>query len=60
VEVPAGLVRLRIVVDEETASVFLGEDASESPRRVRQITDIKQVNDQEIAGLGTFDAKRTA
>ena len=52
--------RLRIVVDEETASVFLGEDASESPRRVRQITDIKQVNDQEIAGLGTFDAERTA
>src|ERR1700730_14979339 len=60
VEVPAGLARLRIVVDQETAAVFPGEDSGESPRRVRQITDIKQANDQEIAGLGTFDAKRTA
>jgi hypothetical protein len=60
VEVPAGLVRLRIVIDEKTAAVFLGEDAGESPRRVRKITDVEQVDDQQVAGLGTFDTERAA
>src|SRR5215469_18659312 len=60
VVVPAGLVRLRIVVDEETAAVFLGEDAGESPWGIGQISDVEQVNDQEVAGLSTFDAERTA
>src|ERR1700730_842451 len=59
VVVPAGLVRLRIVIDEETAAVFLGEDAGESPRGIGQISDVEQVNDQEVAGLSTFDGERT-
>src|ERR1700730_6987587 len=59
VEVPAGLVRLRIVVDEETATVFLGEDPGEPPRRARQISAIEQINDQQIVGLIAFDAGRT-
>jgi hypothetical protein len=32
-----------------------GEDSGEPPLRVRQISDIEQINDQEIAGLSAFD-----
>src|SRR5262245_12440399 len=59
-EVPTGFVRLRIVVDEEAAAVFLSEDTGESPRRVRQISDVEQVNDQKVTGFSPFDGERTA
>lgn len=60
VEIPARLVCGWVVIDEKAAAVFLGEDSRESPRRVRQVSDIEQVNDEKIAGLGAFDAERAA
>src|SRR5262245_23545980 len=60
VEVPAGFVRLRIVVNEEATAVFLSEYTGESPRRVRQISDVEQINDQKVTRFSTFNGEGTA
>ena len=47
------------MVGEKAAAVLLREEAVEAPQALRQRADIEQVDDQQIAGFGAFDADRT-
>ena len=60
VEVPAGLARVWEMLVEEPTAVLVGEDASEAPLRIFEPTDVVDVDDQQVAGLGTLDPERTA
>ena len=46
------------MIGEEAAAVLLGEEAVEAPQALRQRADVEQVDDQQVAGLGAFDADR--
>jgi|GEM_PF-7062047 len=57
-DVPDRLLRQREVIGEEAAAVLLGEEAVEAPQALLQRTDVEQVDDEQIAGLGALDADR--
>ena len=59
-DVPDGLLRLGEVVGQEAAAIFLGEKSVKAPHRFLLSADIQQLNDQQVARLGTFDANRAA
>src|SRR6185437_2261688 len=60
VEIPTGLSGLRIMIDEETAAILARKNAGEAPRRCRQIADIEEIDDQQIARLRAFTTERPA
>src|SRR5690606_9409285 len=67
-EVPDGLVGVREVVGEERAAVVLGEDPGVAPALtgqragvfLREWADVEDVDDEEVAGLGTLYRERPA
>ena len=56
--VPDRLLRQREMVGEKAAAVLLGEEAVEAPEALRQGTDVENIDNEEIAGLGAVDADR--
>ena len=52
-------VRRRIDLVEEAATVGAVKDASESPRLVLERLHVHDLDEEQIAGLGAFDLKRT-
>ena len=58
--VPDCFARMRIMVDEKPAPVLLGKNSGETPGQVRQIADVQQIDDHQIAGFGAFDPKWSA
>ena len=59
-DIPDRLLRQRKVIGQESAAVLLRKETVESPQAVRLGADVEQVDHQEIAGLRTLDADRTA
>src|SRR6185312_1660208 len=57
VEIPARLARLREMIDQEAAAILAREDAGEAPGGSRQISQIEEIDDEQVAGLGAFDAE---
>ena len=56
--VPDRFLRLREMIGQKAAAVLLREEAVEAPEALRQRADVEQIDDQQIAGLGAFDADR--
>src|ERR1700691_1645708 len=56
--VPDRFLRQRKMIGQEAATVLLREETVEAPKALRQRADVKQVDDQKIAGLGAFDTDR--
>ena len=54
-QIPDGLGGLGVVIGEEATTVFLGEDARETPLITLQSADIKNVDHQDVSGLGPID-----
>src|SRR5438270_634944 len=57
-DVPDRLLRQREMIGQKAAAVLLGEEAVEAPQALLQGTDVEQVDDQQVAGLGALDADR--
>lgn len=60
IKVPDGLGSFRIVLVEKATAVFPVKDSGESPWRVLEWLDIRNVYNQEIARLSTFDFEGTS
>ena len=58
-QIPDGFGGLGVVIGEEATAVLLGEDARESPFIALQGADIKNVDHQDVAGLGPIDPDRS-
>lgn len=58
-DVPDRLLRQREMIGQEAAAVLLGEEAVEAPQALLERTDVEQVDDEEVAGLGALDADRS-
>src|SRR5207245_851329 len=65
-EIPDRLVRVGETVGEEAAAVGLGEDPCVPPALagrvadlLRHRTEVEDVNDEQVTGLGTLDVDRT-
>lgn len=59
IKVPDSFGSLWVVLVEKAATIFLVKDSSESPWRVLERLDIRNVYNQEIARFSTFDFERT-
>ncbi len=57
-DIPDRFLRQREVIGKEATAVLLREEAVETPHALLQGTDIEQVDDQKIAGLGPLHTDR--
>ena len=48
------------MLDQKPPSVLFGKDTGKAPRRILQVADVEEIDDQQISGFGPFNRKGSA